>query len=635
VTTASTRDLERRAEGAPSGRAVPRLAAGVELVGQYADSGFKDPPWIARLGDGRVVQMPALLFHVAEEIDGTRNTGEIAERVTAKVKRGLAAEDVEFLVAERLGPLGVVAAPDGSTPRTKKLDPLLALRFRVALVPARVTRVLTTLLLPFFFPPVLLVALAAIAAVEFWLFFVHGIAQSTRELLYNPVLLVLVFALVVVATALHELGHATAVRYGGARPGVIGAGVYIVWPAFYTDVTDAYRLNRLGRLRVDFGGVYFNGLFVLLVAGAYWLTGFEPLLVLVLIQNIQVVQQFLPFLRLDGYYILSDLTGVPDMFSRIKPTLRSLVPGREPAPEVHELKPWVRVVTTAWVLALVPVLLLMFGTMIFNFPRLAATAWDSLFVQLEKVTGGSGFEIAAGAIQTSALVLPLAGFTYTFARVSHRLGAAAWSWSTDAPFRRSLVVGIAVTTAAVAGYVLLPNGDYRPVQPGERGTLPGALDQFEAIATGRPGLTEEREQELGGAPFLSERLAGDVGEAPEDGGGARPPAGVGSSSRRDTPTATQPPGSTTAQTGGGAAPTTGAPSATVSTPVATATVQTPQLPVPPPAPVPTVPTVSVPDTPTVTLPVNPPPVTLPTTTLPPVPVPPPTTTVPPLPPVPP
>lgn len=180
--------------------------------------------------------------------------------------------------------------------------------------------------------------LAGLVAVDVWFFFVHGVAQSTRELLYSPILLLMVLGLVVVATALHEIGHATALRYGGGEPGVMGAGVYIVWPAFYTDVTDAYRLNRAGRLRTDLGGVYFNGVFVLLIAGGYALTGFEPLLVLIPIQHFQILQQMLPFLRLDGYYILSDLTGIPDLFTRIKPTLKSALPGKEADKRVEELK---------------------------------------------------------------------------------------------------------------------------------------------------------------------------------------------------------------------------------------------------------------------------------------------------------
>ena len=140
----------------------------------------------------------------------------------------------------------------------------------------------------------------------------------------------MLLGLVVLSAAFHECGHATACRYGGARPGVMGVGIYIVWPAFYTDVTDAYRLDKKGRLRTDLGGVYFNAIFILLTAGAYFLTGFEPLLLIIPLQHLEILHQFLPFIRLDGYYIVSDLTGVPDMFARIKPALKSLCPGRRP-----------------------------------------------------------------------------------------------------------------------------------------------------------------------------------------------------------------------------------------------------------------------------------------------------------------
>src|SRR5256885_3554954 len=76
------------------------------------------------------------------------------------------------------------------------------------------------------------------------------------------------------SAALHECAPATACSYGGAHPGVMGVGIYLVWPAFYTDVTDAYRLGKGGRLRTDLGGVYFNALFMLGALGIYLLTHF-------------------------------------------------------------------------------------------------------------------------------------------------------------------------------------------------------------------------------------------------------------------------------------------------------------------------------------------------------------------------
>src|SRR5439155_6489290 len=230
--------------------------------------------------------------------------------VTEKFGRGLDGDMVQMLIDKQLRPLGVVAAGDGSAaPELKKADPMLALKLRTAVVPERVVNAITRLFLPLFLPLVVFGVLGSLVALDVWLFAFHGIAQSLRQTLYDPAFILLLLGLVVVSAAFHECGHATACRYGGARPGVMGVGIYIVWPAFYTDVTDAYRLGKGGRLRTDLGGVYFNTIFILLTAGAYLLTGFEPLLLMIPLQHLEIVHQFLPFIRLDGYYIVSDLTG--------------------------------------------------------------------------------------------------------------------------------------------------------------------------------------------------------------------------------------------------------------------------------------------------------------------------------------
>src|SRR5213079_2464096 len=133
-------------------------------------------------------------------------------------------------------------------------------------------------------PPVVLTLLAAFFTLDVWLFVFHGVAQSLRQTLYDPLFILLLLALVATSAAFHECGHATACAYGGARPGAMGAGIYVVWPAFYTDVTDAYRLGKGGRLRTDLGGVYFNSIFTVATFGVYFVTGWEPLLLVVPLQ---------------------------------------------------------------------------------------------------------------------------------------------------------------------------------------------------------------------------------------------------------------------------------------------------------------------------------------------------------------
>ena len=239
--------------------------------------------------------------------------------------------------------------------------------------------------------------LASLIASDVWLFGSGRLGSAFRYVLLHPLLLLLVLGLTVLSMLFHECGHAAACRYGGARPGVIGMGFFVIWPAFFTNVTDSYRLGRAGRVRTDLGGVYFNAVFVLLLTVTYLATGYAPLLAAVVLIHLEIVQQLLPSLRFDGYFILADLIGVPDLFRRIGPTLRSMIPGRPADPRVHGLKRAARVTLTAWVLVVVPLIALELGLIILNGPRLARTFAHSLDAQAHEVVAQFGrVDVAAG-----------------------------------------------------------------------------------------------------------------------------------------------------------------------------------------------------------------------------------------------
>ena len=458
-----------------------------------------------------------MLHLVASNVDGQRDLGDIADRVSESFGRQVSSDNVRFLVDQKLRPLGLVRTADGSVPKLKKADPLLALRLKTVLVPERAVTLLTRLCRPLFWPPVMLVIMGCFIAFDVWYFGVHGVAQGVRHTLYDPAVILLVYVLLVVSVGWHEVGHATACAYGGAKPGIIGFGVYIVWPAFYTDVTDAYRLGKGGRVRTDLGGIYFNIIFVLATAAGYFMTHYEPLLLLVLMQHLLIFYQFMPFLRLDGYYVISDLTGVPDLFARIKPTLHSVLPWRKTSDAVSALKPWVRTVVTSWVLLVVPVLLYGFTMMVITAPRVIATTYDSALLHWAKLSSafGNGNPVAATAnsLQMALLVLPVAGMSVTFTRVVRRLAFKALATTRHKPVLRTVTLGGMVCIAAASAWLLFPNGEYRPIQPGERGIVQESFSAAASIATGRPGLTQDRQNQLDGAPFSS-KGAGGSGQDP-------------------------------------------------------------------------------------------------------------------------
>ena len=52
----------------------------------------------------------------------------------------------------------------------------------------------------------------------------------------------------------------------------------------------------------------------------------DALLLLIALQLLEMVKKLSPVIRADGYHILSDATGVPDLYAHIGPTLRRLLP---------------------------------------------------------------------------------------------------------------------------------------------------------------------------------------------------------------------------------------------------------------------------------------------------------------------
>ncbi len=452
---------------------VPRLAAGVELLGEYQGSGLTKSSFLARSPSGQVVHLSHLLYLVLSGIDGSRTVGEIAARVSVAFGRTVSAANVEYLLANKLTPLGLIA---GGAEAGRQDPMLLTLKLRRTLIPAAGVQRIARLFAPLFSPPVVVMVLALMAAADVWLVRTGKVLPAFTAPLADPLLLLVVLGLSAVSILFHECGHAAACRYGGARPGRIGMGLYVLWPATFTNVTDSYRLGR-GRLRVDLGGVYFNAIFVLVLAGAYRATGYGPLLAAIALVHVEIVEQLLPSLRFDGYFILTDLIGVPDLFQRVAPVLASLIPGRPTDPRVRDLRRASRIALTAWVLVMVPLLGGELTLIILSLPRLAATFAQSMTAHVDALWAQFGRgEVAAGLLSLISVLLlafPTVGLCYVLVLTGRMLFRLAVTSTRKHPARRLAMAAAALLAAAglAAHWGLLPlpghsSAPSRPVPAG-------------------------------------------------------------------------------------------------------------------------------------------------------------------------
>ena len=107
---------------------------------------------------------------------------------------------------------------------------------------------------------------------------------------------------------------------------------------------------------------------MLALAGIYAATSAEILLLVIALTHLEMLEQLLPFVRFDGYFILSDLIGVPDLFARVVPIVKSALPAGRRDPRVTGLRRRARIVVTGWVLCVIPLLLFGLGYLLLYLP---------------------------------------------------------------------------------------------------------------------------------------------------------------------------------------------------------------------------------------------------------------------------
>ncbi len=145
--------------------------------------------------------------------------------------------------------------------------------------------------------------------------------DPAHSILANETLLFLWIALVVLKVV-HEFGHAYACKVFGGKVPEMGAFLIAFTPCAYMDASSAWGFSRMRhRIIVSLAGMYFESI-VAFLALILWCWTDDPLIsscahhVVVLSSAVTIAFNINPLMRYDGYYILSDLTGIPNLRQR-------------------------------------------------------------------------------------------------------------------------------------------------------------------------------------------------------------------------------------------------------------------------------------------------------------------------------
>jgi multidrug resistance efflux pump len=329
VTDAGTPGLGELSAGAPRPTS-PRLRRDLVVSRQdEADGEQRSVAFVVKNPtSGRFFRFRAVEGFILEQLDGVCSLEVVRHRVERKFAAPLGPATLEQFI-KRLHSLGLLERAESaeSAPRephagrSRIRGNLFHLRAPL-FDPDRLFARLVVHLGAFFTPAFIFLSAILIVAAGFitaanWLEL-----QFDLPRLYNAPSLALAYLTMLIVIAAHECAHGLTCKFFGGNVREIGFLLLLLQPAFYCNVSDAWLFpQRSRRLWVTFAGAYFE-VFIWALATFIWrLT--EPwtvvnylALVVLATSGIKTLFNLNPLIKLDGYYLLSDWLGIPNLRPR-------------------------------------------------------------------------------------------------------------------------------------------------------------------------------------------------------------------------------------------------------------------------------------------------------------------------------
>lgn len=316
----------------------PRLAAGV--AARRIDSGGQ-PLWVLRNpATGRYFHASVPLYLLACTLDGQRRVEDALPAAPPQDRDDLL-QGIGAMVAA-----GLLVSPGAKPPRAPRNAALAALGrvvfTRVRLGDLGPAMPVMAPLLGWLFTRAGVLVLAGLIGAAAIAWSGRGAELQAQALRFTEIDLgdiVTGYLIFVAAKLLHECGHAVALRRlaaaEGLPPGALPWGVSFMFlmPAPYVDASAAWFLqDPRRRAAVGLAGVATDLMVAALAALAWAALGPGALRdaafdAVVICGAASLLFNLNPLVKLDGYYVLSDLAGLPNLMARAQAGLARLVFG--------------------------------------------------------------------------------------------------------------------------------------------------------------------------------------------------------------------------------------------------------------------------------------------------------------------
>ncbi len=294
----------------PVDPAVPRLADAVSF-----EPSADGASWLVSVDGVPVSRASDAVAAALRAMDGVATLDDVRRRFAPDQT-----PEAFGALVERFRRAGLLRGAERRTAGRVTYRPPLTVQFATLRAPvlfARLHRVLRPFLRRVLLWPLAVLVLAGVVALV-------AQAPMAAAALTSPLPLddlVLIAVVLVCATVAHEAAHGVTLTHGGARPRRAGFMLLYLGPAFFVDVTDAWRLpSRAARVAVALAGPAVHAV----LAGAAALAALvvtdadlrRTLLVLACACATVVAVNLVPFVRFDGYIALMSALDEPNLRAR-------------------------------------------------------------------------------------------------------------------------------------------------------------------------------------------------------------------------------------------------------------------------------------------------------------------------------
>lgn len=293
----------------------PKLKEGISI--REFDTSGEENTYVLNYGK-KYWQISEYTYSIIELIDGKRDLAEIADLMTQEAGIEIKEENIQYVLDSFLSKRGLLEGTEDSV-KTKPVGISKFLWFKVPFLKSRIIQKFRFLSVMFnkkvmwFFLALCILTFITIVIEVFT-------GRITLRANYLTVAVLLCFS-----TMFHEFGHSSACMRYGLKPGDIGFALYFTLPVLYSDVSSTWSLKRKERVLVDVGGLYFQAIYLSLL---YILGVF-------LNENVMKISAGLgffamykdlnPLIKMDGYWVASDLMGVPNLHQLSGEGIKKLV----------------------------------------------------------------------------------------------------------------------------------------------------------------------------------------------------------------------------------------------------------------------------------------------------------------------